>query len=186
MQKIIAVDMDDVCVNLLQSWLIYLNNKYGTNVQYEDITDWDMRKFFPELSAEQIFEPLHEKELWRTVTPRPDAMNYLKLLHKEGFKILIVTASHHKNICTKLEVALFPYFDFLTYKDIVMCQYKDLIKCDYIVDDNPENLRNSDAVRFLMSAPHNKKLYEAGVYTHKVDNWSEIYKLIHRMEDNDV
>ena len=56
MNTTILVDMDDTMEELLPAWVVYLNNKYHTNVNPNGITDWDIENFFPELTKEQVFE----------------------------------------------------------------------------------------------------------------------------------
>lgn len=46
----ILVDMDDTIVQLLQAWLLKLNENYGLDVAYEDIRSWDIEEAFPELT----------------------------------------------------------------------------------------------------------------------------------------
>ena len=77
--KVLLVDMDDVIENLCPCWCRWLNEHYGTNVSAEEIVDWDINKFFPELTREQIFEPLFKEEFWKTVTPKLDAIKYLNM-----------------------------------------------------------------------------------------------------------
>lgn len=76
--KILLIDVDDTIEDLLSAWLKSLNDKYGTNVCNDEITDWDVAKFFPTLTREQVFEPLHCDEFWETVKPKPDAVEYVK------------------------------------------------------------------------------------------------------------
>lgn len=50
--KILLIDADDTIEDLLSAWLKSLNDKYGTNVCNDEITDWDVSKFFPTLTKE--------------------------------------------------------------------------------------------------------------------------------------
>ena len=38
----ILVDIDDTIEYLCKAWVEWLNEKYGTTVKYEDITDWNI------------------------------------------------------------------------------------------------------------------------------------------------
>ena len=51
----ICVDMDDTIVNLVPAWINWLNRKHKTNVHYEDVTDWDISKFFPTIKPTEVF-----------------------------------------------------------------------------------------------------------------------------------
>lgn len=177
----IAVDMDDVLVNLLEAWLNFLNKKHNLSVKKSDVVDWDMKKVYPTLSDKELYGVLNLEELWQTVTPLPYAYHYLKRLYDEGYKIKVVTASHYKTIAPKLINALFPYYNFLTYKDIIVCSDKKLIQADIIVDDYHENLRGCKGVKFLMNAPYNQNI-DTSIYDFRISNLKELYLIIKQLE----
>lgn len=182
MNKIIVTDMDDVLVHLLCTWIEELNTRYNLNVTCNDIIDWDMSKAFPTVPKSQLYGILHESQFWNKVKPNEDAVTYLTKLHEEGYRILVATAAHFNTISVKLTNALFPYFEFLIYKDIIMIHDKKLLQCDYIVDDYHENLRGSKAIKFLMDAPYNKNC-DKSTYNYRIKSFKELYDIIHKLDD---
>lgn len=74
----ILVDMDDTIENLSEAWINFLNNRYGTSVRPDDITEWSIEKAFPEIPADDVYGVLREEALWETVKPLPGAVKYLK------------------------------------------------------------------------------------------------------------
>ena len=106
----ICVDMDDTIVNLVPAWIDWLNRKHKTNVQYEDVTDWDISKFFPTIKPTEVFEPLFDDSFWYYVEPREGALHYVKKLIDDGHKVYICTSSHYKTLTSKLENCLFKHF----------------------------------------------------------------------------
>ena len=60
-RRIVLCDADDTIENLYETWVNYLNFQYGTNVAASDVVDWDISKFFPELTKEQIYAPIYDK-----------------------------------------------------------------------------------------------------------------------------
>lgn len=74
----ILVDADDTIECLLEAWITVLNERYGTSVALDEVTNWDVSAFFPQLSRELVYAPLRESEIWMRVTPRLDAVEYLK------------------------------------------------------------------------------------------------------------
>ena len=46
----ILFDADDVAETLVQGWVSILNERYGTSVSLEDVTDWDISLAFPTLT----------------------------------------------------------------------------------------------------------------------------------------
>ena len=50
----ILIDMDDTIEQLLMAWVRKCNAKYGYNVAYEDIREWNVAKAYPGLTREQV------------------------------------------------------------------------------------------------------------------------------------
>ena len=157
---IILVDMDDTIENLKEAWVNRLNSMYGYSINFNDITEWDMCKAFTTLTSHQIFEPLFSNNFWEHVTPKKDAMIYLKKLYDEEF--------------TK---ALFPYFPFISSDDIIICKDKWLIKGDILIDDAIHNLEKFSGYKVLLTAPHNKLIKEDDTIF-RATNWQQIYSYI--------
>ena len=95
MNKVIAIDIDDTIIYLGKTWVSWLNKIHNMTVSYESITSWDIASFFPTLSSDEVFKPLHLKEFWKKVKPMPDAIEYIQLLIDEGFDIYLCTSFAH-------------------------------------------------------------------------------------------
>lgn len=178
----ILVDMDDTLINLGEMWVKTLNERYGTSVKPEDVTEWDITKFFPRLTKSEVFEILHTPEVWSKTTPLRDAVKYIEKLQMDGHKIVVVTSAPPKTVDVKLRYSLFRHFPF-TYKDVVIAYQKNLIKGDIMIDDAPHNLEGIKSLPILVTAPHNLD-YEAeenGML--RANNWKEIYDYICEIAD---
>lgn len=173
----ILVDMDDTIENLSEAWVEYLNNEHGTDVKHRDITSWQMSDFFPELTAEQVYAPLYKEEFWKTLRPLNDSVKVLNRLVKAGHEVYIVTASDYRTIKMKMEHVLFKYFPFLSWDNVVVTNNKQIVQGDVLIDDGVHNLENSNCVRFLMDAPHNREYDEKANRMLRVSSWLviEIY-----------
>ena len=179
-QLTILVDMDDTIEDLLGAWLTYLNEKYGLNVQKDDITQWDISKAFPMLDKNQVYEPLLKDEFWETVKPINGAPEVLKNMIDDGHKIYIVTASTYHTLPAKMESVLFKYFPYFTWNDVIVTSNKQMIKGDVLIDDGIHNHIGGEYLSILMSAPHNLDLNE-GEGIIRVHNWKEIYEVINEI-----
>lgn len=177
MNETIAIDFDDVLNNLLPTWIETLNHKHNLSVKPEDVTQWEMKVAFPTLTNAEIFFPLSTYSFWEKVTPKEDAIEYLRKLKELGNRIVIATSTYYKDCIPKFDNCLFKHFDYLSYKDIIICYQKDLIKCDYLIDDYEHNLKYSSAIRLLFDAPHNRNA-NIQFYDFRVYGWEEIYNLI--------
>lgn len=152
----ILVDMDDTIENLLVHWIDWLNEAYGTSVDAEEIRSWNIQEAFPDLTAEQVYEPLLLDEFWFRVTPKPDAQEYLQTLADDGHEIYITTSSNYKTIPVKMEHVLFKYFPWLDWDHVIIASRKQMIRGDVMVDDGPHNLEGGRYYKILMDAPHNR------------------------------
>lgn len=177
----ILVDMDDTIENLSEAWVNFLNEKYGTSVKPEDITDWDMWKAFPGIKKEDVYAALFEEALWETVKPLPGAVKYLKKLIDDGNQVYIVTASHPDTVSAKMNKVLFKYFPYITYQNIIIASKKQLISGDILIDDAPHNM-GGKYFGMLFTAQHNKTVTDESLVelnAVRVKDWKEVYDLIH-------
>lgn len=174
----ILIDMDDVLVNLHEAWIYALNKSYGLNVSTEDITDWDMTSYFSTLTMEQIFSPLSDGDFWYSVKPKDGAVKYVKRLKDDGYQVYVCTTSYYKTLKEKMDGALFRYFDYLTWADVIVTSNKQMIDADFLIDDGKHNLVSGKYKGILMDMPHNRKFDEKKYGIVRVHNWEEIYKYI--------
>ena len=175
----VLVDVDDVINNLCQTWIDWLNEKYEKDVQYDDIDQWNMNKYYPDLTEEEIRSPLFEEEFWRKVLPRFDAIKYLNLLIEEGYEVYLVTSSYYQSIVPKYENLIRRYYPFIDWEHIIIAYKKQMIKGDVLVDDGVHNLEGGTYMKILMTAPHNKDYDTAANGMFRANNWGEIYAIIH-------
>lgn len=179
MSKTILIDIDDTIENLCETWVDWLNKQYGTSVKYNEITEWDMSKFFPNLTKEQVYEPLHNPKLWDYVQPKPGAVEYVKKLIDEGYNVYLCTTTDYRNVRPKFENVIKKHFPYINWNQVIIASRKQMINADVLVDDGVHNLENGNYIKILVSASHNAS-YDAEVNgMYRVNNWEEIYKLIH-------
>lgn len=184
MKLTILVDMDDVLEDLLPAWTTWLNNKHGTSVKPEDIVEWQIDKFFPELKREEVYAPLSEDEFWKTVKPKEGAVEGLKELCDGGDLVYVVTNSHYKALQSKMENVLFKYFPFLNWSNVIITSKKQLIEGDILIDDAVQNLVGGDYIRILVDAPYNRSADDEADGLCRCYDWDDILDCIefHRVE----
>lgn len=175
----ILVDMDDTIENLGVAWVAWLNKEYNRNVDWFEIRSWDMLIPYKGLTEQELYGPLNIPEFWDTVTPKPDAQKYLKMLIDEGNEVIIVTSSYYKTIAAKVEKVLFKYFPYLTWSNVIIAEKKQLIPGDVLIDDGPHNLEGGSYRRFLFHCPHNTSYPDKEQGMLRVHDWEEVYRAIH-------
>ena len=178
----ILVDMDDTIEQLLRAWVRGVNEKYGRDVDYEDVDSWDVSAAFPGLTRAQVYEIPMQRGFWKTVEPVPGAAEALKRLMDAGHQVYIVTATLQESIPEKMNDLLFRYFPFLTWDQVIITANKQLIRGDVLIDDGIHNLVGGDYVKILMTAPHNRAFDAEGNGMIRVHDWEEIERVIIGLE----
>lgn len=173
----ILFDADDTAENLLECWVNTLNQRYGTSVNKDEITEWDMTLAFPTLSQEEVFSPLYEDDFWQQVTPLPGCVEYLQRLIDDGHELYMVTATDYRTCRAKID-RLLEIFPFLSQDHIIICDHKQMIRGDILIDDAPHNLIGGRYRKILMSAPHNRDFNAAAHDIYRADSWDAVYSII--------
>lgn len=178
----ILIDIDDTIIDLLPTWVEVLNKKAFTNVKYEDIEAWDITKYFPTLTREQIFEPLQTYNFWINVKPKADAVEYVKKLFDEGYELYLCTSTDYRNVKAKYECVIMKYFPYLKWENVIVAHNKSMLKADFLIDDAVHNLQKGDFCKILMTAPHNKKYDAKSNGIIRADDWRIVYEIVHSKE----
>ena len=173
-KKVVLVDMDDVLNNFVETWLKEIEDKYGYHKTSEDITEWSVYKFYPDLEPNYLYGILDDPEFWKKVQPKEDAIRYIPKL-QEYFDIYVVTSAwSFISIGSKIINILFKYFPTIKSDHVIICDNKQMIKGDVIIDDGIHNLIGHDAIKLLYDTPHNRNV-SLTENMYRVHNWEEIY-----------
>lgn len=175
-KKILFVDCDDTIENFCEVWVKELNKKYNMDYSTEDITEWDIQKFYPDTTKEELLEVANSAKFWDKVKPKRDAIVYLSLL-QDYFDIYIVTSGSYRSMYYKVPKIIKKYFKFIPEQNIICCTDKHLLNGDYLVDDNPANLidGNPSYKGILYSAPHNRYVNCEVYNIERVNDWKDIF-----------
>ena len=179
----ILVDMDDVLEPLAEHLCAELNARHGTAVQRDDLTSWDIEQFFPSLTIEQIFAPLHEPSFWMAMEPKKGAARALKTLVEYGHTVRVVTASHPGTVKAKMDWLLNAY-PCLKWEDVIIATDKSLILGDVIIDDGVHNLESSKCpIKILFDAPHNRNYDARANRMVRAANWADVMFYLSVLEE---
>lgn len=173
----ILFDADDTIVNLLECWTATLNERYHLCVSPEDITDWDISKFYNVLTPKQVFSVLEEDEIWNKLEPIPGSQYALQKLYDKGHDLYMVTATNYKTCEAKMN-RIFELFPFLNWEHVIIAHNKQMIKGDVLIDDAPHNLIDGDYLKILLNKSHNKKFDCDSHEIIRTNNWNEICSCI--------
>ena len=170
----VLVDVDNVLIDTLSSWIFYLNTVYHKFVFPKDITKWDISKFYPDLTKEQIFEPLTLPQFWEMVKPIPKASEYLQAFLQDDYQVFLCTASFPQSMSAKANI-LQKWFPFIPWENVIVCDRKQQILGDVLIDDNPGNLLGGRYTGILMDAPYNRNVSNI---TYRAKDWDQINECV--------
>lgn len=174
----ILIDMDEVMINTVSCWVKALNNKFGTNVKFEDITDWDMAKAFPDLSENDIWS-VFNVEFWANVEPITGSCSAIEYLIKKGHNIYVVTAAYPDSLSYRYMI-LKMYYPFIPIENVIICHKKQLVDADVLIDDGIHNIEGGKYKTILFNKPWNQSCDYKWIY--KANNWSEILGYVNIIE----
>lgn len=175
---VIGIDFDCTINSMIDTWVEWLNRKWGTTVAVNEIKDWELAKCYPFLSKEDLFEPLNVPEFWDEVQIKPEAVDVIARLINERHEVYVVTSSHYKFVTDKFTRCLFAHFPFLTKENVIITYNKSLIKCDLLLDDGEHNFKGCTCTRVLFDAPYNQ---DATLFDYRVGSWKEFYILVREL-----
>jgi 5'(3')-deoxyribonucleotidase len=168
---ILALDVDDVCLSLMDNWLSMYNKDYEDNLKEDIIDDWDIRKFVKPNAHTSIYEYINKPDVFLNAKPVLGALDYVNHLKSLGHRIIYVTANN-PNECKQEWLKKWGFLQ--DNKDFVQAYDKSLILADCLLDDRYENARDFNGIGYLLTRPWNKKYN----YPYRVDSWTDFIRKI--------
>lgn len=171
MVAIIAVDVDDVCLDLVTNWIEKYNVDYGDTLTKDQVTDWDITSFVKNEYRDAMLSYIRDDEIFLSATPIKNALETILWL-KNKFRVIYVTANDPLNCKFKwlLDNGFIEGVD-----DLIIAYDKSLILSSILIDDKYENVKDRDG-GWLFSQPWNKKYN----FKNRVENWIDIKNKIQK------
>lgn len=178
MQRI-CVDMDEVMADTLAEHLRRYNQTFDESVTPQDLTGKGLWEVTPADRQAQLRAFLDAEDFFEDLALMPDAQQVLKQLSSR-FEIFIATqAMVVPNSLGPKYRWLQRHFPFIPATHYVFCGDKSILRADYLIDDQPRNLRLFQGTGLLFTAPHN--LNAAGFI--RVDNWMQVAEYFATIKD---
>jgi len=168
--KRICVDMDEVMADALAEHLLRYNRHYGERITTADLEGkwlWDV------VSTDRhwvLDSHLRSPDFFEVLQVMPESQRVMRRLQM-NYEVFIATAA--MEVPTSFEQKfrwLERHFPFVPASHIVYCGDKGILRADYLIDDNPRQLRRFEGEGILFSSPHN-----CGVKGYRrVKDWLEV------------
>lgn len=171
--KRICVDMDEVMADALAEHLLRYNRDHNENLTLADLQGkwlWDVVSTDRHDTLEGY---LRSEDFFESLAVMPESQRVMRRLTM-NYDVFIATAamevpsSFHQKFRW-----LAKHFPFIPSTNIVYCGDKSILNADYLIDDNPRQLRRFKGTGILFTSPHN-----VGVKGYKrVNDWLDVEKL---------
>lgn len=177
----ILVDFDNVMVNTGEAWVATLNRRYCTSVDYNDVTEWDITRFFPGIERDDIYAPLSDGSVWESVVPVDGSQEFIQKMIDDGHEVYVATSSSLNTIGKKWKEVLQKFFPMIHHNNVIVASKKQMLKADILIDDAPFNIEGGEYFGILFDAPHNRSYELPAVKPHsaptivRASDWNKIY-----------
>jgi 5'(3')-deoxyribonucleotidase len=171
--KRIAVDMDEVMADAVAEHLLRYNRDHHQQLTKADLEGrwlWDVvaLEHHPALEAYMASEDFFE-----VLEVMPESQRVMAALQHK-YEVFIATAAMEvpTSFAAKFRW-LERHFPFIPPSHIVFCGDKSILRADYLIDDNPRQLRRFHGEGILYSSPHNAGVKEF----RRVKDWLDVETL---------
>jgi 5'(3')-deoxyribonucleotidase len=153
--KRICVDMDEVMADALTEHLFRYNRDHDEQITKEDLHGkwlWDVVSTDRHPMLEMY---LRSEDFFAVLDVMPESQRVMKALQQK-YEVFIATAA--MEVPTSFAAKyhwLERHFPFIPASHIVYCGDKGILRADYLIDDNPRQLRRFLGEGILYSAQHN-------------------------------
>jgi 5'-nucleotidase len=156
-RPIIAVDIDEVCADLLDEWVRRYNKKYKDELKVESITTWDIVNFVKPECGKDIYNLLKDPHFYDSVQPFSDALRAIEDLRELG-RVVYVTTCAPGTMDQKffwLQRHGFLPDTSSAINDYIPCKDKWLVNADILLDDGIHNVEPFPKAALLVQHTHN-------------------------------
>jgi len=165
--------MDEVMADALAEHLRRYNLEHEEKITIQDLEGkwlWDVVS----VDRHHVLEGyLRSEDFFEHLDVMPQSQRVLQRLQM-NYEVFIATAAMEVPTSFHQKFRwLAKHFPFIPPSHIVYCGDKGILRADYLIDDNPRQLRRFKGEGILYNSPHN-----AGVKGFKrVKDWLEVEKL---------
>ena len=172
MKKTIAIDMDNVIVDIETNWINFYEKEYGVQINKEDLLGIPEEEAFPDPVAARAL--IHKPGFFRMTPAVPGAVDALLKLSADYHIYIVSAAMEFPNSLKEKYEWLAEHCPFISWKNIIFCGDKSVVVTDYLIDDHLKNLDFTKGKPLLFTASHN-----VNVQKHtRVNNWQEVLDLL--------
>jgi 5'(3')-deoxyribonucleotidase len=171
--KRICIDMDEVLADTLAEHIFRYNRDHSEAITKADLEGKWIWEIVSADRQERLEGYLRSEDFFEDLPVMEDSQRVVRELTKK-YEVYIATAAmEFPNSFGPKYRWLRRHFSFLHPTHFVFCGDKGILDGDYLIDDQPRQLRRFRGEGILFTAPHN-----LGVSGYRrVDNWQQVAKM---------
>ncbi len=152
----IAVDMDEVMADTVAEHIRRYNEDYGAALSTHDMDGKWLWQCVPEEHQAALGAYLDEPDFFGDLPLMPEAQRVLQRLSQDH-DVYVASAAMEvpKSFAAKFRW-MREYFPFIKPSHMVFCGEKSILNTEFLIDDNPRQLRAFRGQGLLFAAPHNR------------------------------
>ncbi len=171
--KRICIDMDEVMADAVTEHLARYNQEHGESLTKHDLQGkvlWDVVSVDRHAALESY---LRSDDFFDVLEVMPEAQRVIQAL-QDRYEVFIATAAMEvpTSFMSKFRW-LEKHFDFIPASHIVFCGNKGILRAEYLIDDNPRQLKRFEGEGILYTSHHN--LHVKGY--RRVNDWLDVEAL---------
>ena len=168
----IAVDMDEVIVNIFPDLLNWYQKKFNYNCSSSDFIGKRLTDIFAPEHVAEMESLLSEGEFFGELPIMEGAQASLEVLSKKFEIFLTSAAMEYPNSCHYKFTWIRKNLPFIDPLNIVFCGDKSIINADFLIDDNVRHFKRFSGQGILYVSPLNSMVD----WTPRVRNWNEVLR----------
>lgn len=172
-KPIICVDMDEVIADALGEHIERYNRDFGSDLKVEDLHGKWIWDYVPAARVDRLVDYLRSDDFFAVLKVMPESQRVLERL-QSCYEVFIATAAMEvpTSFNAKFEW-LQQHFPFIPPSHTVFCGDKGILRGDYLIDDNPRQLKRFHGEGILFSSPANA--FVTGF--RRVNDWLDVEKM---------
>jgi len=141
MRPILCVDMDEVIADALGEHLLRYNRDFGVNITAQELRGHWLWERIPPEHVDTVAQYMLTEDFFSVLQVWPDSQRVLERLQSR-YDIFIATAAMEVPSSFNAKFHwLARHFSFIPTSHIVFCGDKSILRGDYLIDDNPYQLK---------------------------------------------
>ena len=165
--------MDEVMADALAEHLLRYNRDHNENLTLADLQGkwlWDVVSSDRHHTLEGY---LRSEDFFENLAVMPESRRVMRRL-QQSYDVFIATAAMEVPTSFHQKFRwLAKHFPFIPPSHIVYCGDKCILDADYLIDDNPRQLRRFKGEGILFTSPHNVAVKGF----RRVNDWLDVEKL---------